>query len=247
MKPFYFDTHMHFDLYKNRKDVLSYINQNRSYTIAVTNLPDLYERYFRQGICEKYKYIRLALGFHPQLAKQYYPQIEKFERYLQTTKYIGEVGLDFSAGDLQEFNYQREIFQNIIWQCQHTENKILTVHSRHAEKDVLHYLEELTNCKVILHWYTGTLRTLDEAVDRGYYFSINQQMLQTKKCQLMLERIPLDKILLESDAPFTKGTRVEYSLKIFDGIYMALSKSYGLAPDDLSMKLRQNFKSVLRM
>ena len=45
----YMDAHMHFDLYKNRQDVLDYIEENKSYTIAVTNLPDLYRRYYTKS------------------------------------------------------------------------------------------------------------------------------------------------------------------------------------------------------
>lgn len=37
MKKFNMDAHMHFDLYRNREDVLNYIEENKSYTIAVTN------------------------------------------------------------------------------------------------------------------------------------------------------------------------------------------------------------------
>ena len=45
MSKFYFDTHMHFDLYQNRDDVLAYLEENGCYTIAITNLPDLFEKY----------------------------------------------------------------------------------------------------------------------------------------------------------------------------------------------------------
>ena len=76
MKKFNMDAHMHFDLYRNREDVLNYIEENKSYTIAVTNLPDLYKRYFMEGW--NYQYIRLALGFHPELAAQYENQFEIF-------------------------------------------------------------------------------------------------------------------------------------------------------------------------
>lgn len=48
---FKMDTHMHFDLYNNRNEVLDYIENNHSYTIAVTNLPDLFERSLH--LCEK--------------------------------------------------------------------------------------------------------------------------------------------------------------------------------------------------
>ena len=57
MSEFYMDLHMHFDLYKDRYNILKYIEENKSYTIAVTNLPDLYRKYYAENW--SYKYIRL--------------------------------------------------------------------------------------------------------------------------------------------------------------------------------------------
>ena len=54
MSNFKFDTHMHFDLYEERDKILNYVEANKSYTIAVTNLPDLYERYLHINDDRKY-------------------------------------------------------------------------------------------------------------------------------------------------------------------------------------------------
>ena len=55
MSIFFMDAHMHFDLYKDRKFVVNYIENQKSYTISVTNLPDLFEKYYLDY--QKYKYI----------------------------------------------------------------------------------------------------------------------------------------------------------------------------------------------
>ena len=78
MNDFIMDSHMHFDLYDNKNTVLNYIETNKSYTIAMTNLPILYEKYK-----EKYtgfRYIRIALGFHPELSHDYKNQINLFKK-----------------------------------------------------------------------------------------------------------------------------------------------------------------------
>lgn len=54
MFDFYMDAHMHFDLYDNRNEVLRYVQQKESYTIAVTNLPQLFEKYKHQYMGNKY-------------------------------------------------------------------------------------------------------------------------------------------------------------------------------------------------
>ena len=51
------DTHFHFDLYKDRLDILNYIEKHQSYTIAVTNLPELFSKYRKEICWNCYKYI----------------------------------------------------------------------------------------------------------------------------------------------------------------------------------------------
>lgn len=112
MKKFNMDAHMHFDLYRNREDVLNYIEENKSYTIAVTNLPDLYKRYFMEGW--NYQYIRLALGFHPELAAQYENQFEIFKECIQSSRFIGEVGLDYSIKDEKNEKSKEKYFSKLL-------------------------------------------------------------------------------------------------------------------------------------
>ena len=59
-----YDTHFHLDLHKDRNSVITEIENQKIYTIAVTNLPDLYRR---ESIEIASKYIRFSLGFHPEL------------------------------------------------------------------------------------------------------------------------------------------------------------------------------------
>lgn len=87
-----YDTHFHLDLQKDRSAVIREIEQNQIYTLAVTNLPDLYRKEIREI---KSRYIRLALGLHPELVHQYKNQIPMMWDLLPEARYIGEVGLDF--------------------------------------------------------------------------------------------------------------------------------------------------------
>lgn len=169
------DAHMHFDLYKSRQKILDYIESNGSYTIAVTNLPELYERYYQQY--DQYKYIKIALGFHPELVFQYMRQIEVFRKLVTTTRYIGEVGLDFTTQDNANRNAQRNIFSEIIDVCNEHSNKILSVHSRRAEKECLEVLKRYKG-KTILHWYSGNINILSEAIERDYFFYKSSNVTQ---------------------------------------------------------------------
>lgn len=243
MNKFRYDTHMHIDLYKNTKQVMDYIEENKSYTIAVTNLPVLYEKYSRQY--QNLKYIRFALGLHPELVFQYKEQIPLLLEYIKDTKYIGEVGLDYVTTNLDNREIQRIAFRKLVEQCDTFGDKILSVHSRRAVKDVLSIIGGSFNGKIILHWFSGTLRELMTAADKGYYFSINSDMIDSKKGKELIINMPLDKILIESDAPFTKYTKNMYSIDFIMKIEEGLSKIKGIGIESVNQILKKNFKSLL--
>lgn len=241
MFDFKVDTHMHFDLYQDRNTVVNYIEREKSYTIAVTNLPDIYKRYI-----DKYNennYFRVALGFHPELCVQYKNQISLFNELCDTTRYIGEIGLDYSNVNDEEKHIQKVIFSSILKKCS-DKNKILSIHSRKAESEVLGLLK-IFEGKVIMHWYSGSLSNLDIAIKNGYYFSINQQMIKSKAGQNIISRIPKNRILLESDAPFTKGLKDEYSINFMSDIYLYLSSLYEKEVDFVIKQIKSNFLELL--
>lgn len=233
---------MHFDLYPDRDAVLDYIEKKRSYTIAVTNLPAVYERYV--GKYDKLKYTMIALGYHPELVTQYPDQMAKFEKLLDFTRYIGEIGLDYSIGDMTAREKQFTIFQEIVEKCTGKE-KILSIHSRRAVSDVLKALEGFDG-KIILHWYSGSIRDMETALGRGYYFSINQQMISSRSGQVVISRLPSDRILLESDAPFTKGMEKKYSVSFNDIVFDYLSQGWNIDIETAKKRVKANFAEVLR-
>jgi TatD DNase family protein len=243
MNNFRYDTHMHVDLYKNTKEIIDYIEKNKSYTIAVTNLPILYEKYCKQY--QDLKYVRFALGLHPELAFQYKEQIPQMIEHIKVAKYIGEVGLDYGTTNLDNRETQRIAFRELIEQCDKYGDKILSVHSRRAAKDVLSIIGDSFNGKVILHWFSGTLRELMTAVKNGCYFSINSDMINSKNGIELIRNMPLDRILLESDAPFTKDTKNTYSLDFIIKVEEGLSKIKGVNAESVNQILRKNFKSLL--
>ena len=241
MSIFLMDAHMHFDLYKDRNFVANYIENQKSYTISVTNLPDLFEKYYQHY--QKYKYMKLALGFHPELVYEYENLLPVFSRNVDKTKYIGEVGLDFSTSDKKNRDKQKEIFTKIIQIC-NDKKKILTVHSRRANKEVINILNEFHG-NVILHWYSGSMKELQIAMERGYYFSINHQMLTSNVGRNIINLIPMDKILIESDAPFTYGLNDKYDLFFVFEIYNYLAKIKKISVNEVSEIIKNNFKQVL--
>ena len=194
-----YDTHFHLDLQKDRTAAICEIEENQIYAIAVTNLPDLYRK---EAVEIKSKYIRIALGFHPELIHQYQKQIPLMWELLPEVRYIGEVGLD-----LVDKSYEKEqetFFSELVERCRYDSNKIFTIHSRRSVDKVLDILGYNYKFRAILHWFSGSRIELENAIERGCYFSINGAMMKSKKFLDMLPIIPSNRLLIETDSPFIR-------------------------------------------
>ena len=242
MSRFLMDAHLHIDLYKNRDEVLQYIENQQSYSIAVTNLPSLFEKYYREY--GTLKYLKFALGYHPELVAEYGSQMPVFLKNIEYTRYVGEVGLDFTVKDIFNRSQQIEIFKEIVKACNFYEDKILSVHSRRAVKEVYEILNGFHG-KVILHWYTGSLQDLQQAIERGYYFSINHQMIRSSSGKKIVESIPLDKLLVETDAPFTYGMKDRYNIEPILDVYNYLAKLNNISIENIMDRIKLNLKTIL--
>lgn len=233
------DFHFHIDYYEDYKKKYEDINKNKIYTLCVTNMPELYG--VIRDIFEETKYIKFALGFNPQLAESEKFNKKIFNKYLNSTKYIGEVGLDYSNRYIGSKEKQIEIFEYIC-SVASNKNKILSVHSRNSEDDVLAILSKNNIKNAVFHWYTGKLTTLDKIIDGGYYLSINYEMLKSKKGLSIIKRIPLDRILVESDGPFTK---VENKVCEPQNLHLIYEKLNEILSVDSKKIVNDNFKALL--
>ncbi len=193
------DTHCHFDLYPNPKEVIDELEKNEIITIGMTNLPS----HFKMGYphTRNLKKVRLSLGLHPLMASSHAKEFPLFMKCFDMTSYIGEVGLDFSKDGITTKNTQLYSFEKIL-KAVSNKNKILSIHSRLAEKEVLGMLRKHKIENAIFHWYSGGLKLIDEIIDSGYYFSINTAMIKSVNGQKIIKRIPKEFILTETDGPF---------------------------------------------
>lgn len=227
-----YDTHFHLDLQKDRTVAIREIEEHRIYTIAVTNLPDLYRKESSEIAS---KYIRFALGFHPELIHQYKKQIPLMWELLSEARYIGEVGLDFI--NTIHKNEQLVFFSELIERCRYDNNKIITIHSRLAVRQVLDIIGDNFRFKPILHWFTGSKKELLNAIEKGFYFSVNRSMMDTKKFQSMLALIPKERLLFETDSPFISSPYSHHE---------ALTNISQLIKEEKEeVNMWNNFKSVL--
>jgi TatD DNase family protein len=145
-----------------------------------------------------------ALGMHPLHAASFAPSdLARFLRLLPGASWIGEIGLDFSPAGRPSRRAQLRVFEAILSDPRAAALP-LTIHSRGAERETIERLAQTGTTRAILHWYTGPVGLLEEAVDAGLWFSVNPAMIASTRAQRLLREIPPDRVLLETDGPFTR-------------------------------------------
>jgi len=194
------DTHCHLDLYPDPPALLRRIEAAGVQTIAVTNAPSVF--FHTDQLTAQSRFVRPALGLHPELVKTHAHERPLFWEQLPKTRFIGEVGLDYVTNDATERELQREVFREVLDRCAATGDKVLTVHSRRAAADVIDMVGRGFRGVVILHWFSGSLREAERARLNGLYFSINTAMIRSKSGQTLIERMDPDCVLTETDGPF---------------------------------------------
>jgi len=233
------DTHCHIDLYPNPNSIIDELEKKGIITIGMTNLPS----HFKIGYphTRGLKKVRLSLGLHPLMANDHINELPLFMEYLDMTSYIGEVGLDFSKEGIDTKNIQKNSFEKVL-KAVTSKQKILSIHSRGAEKEVLQMLQKHTIDNAIFHWYTGGLKLIDEIVNSGYYFSINTAMIKSTNGQKIIKRIPKEYILTETDGPFIK-----YDNRIVESSDISIVIDYLNKVFNSNQMERQVFNNYMRL
>lgn len=203
------DTHIHLDLMDNMQLLIQEFGRSKDVgIIAVGTTPKAYMR--EQQFCARALNIKVGLGYHPQLVAERKNEIDLFLKYITEATYVGEIGLDFNKAFIHSKIQQIDCFRKIVRACTDEGNKILSIHSVRAARTVLDELESagtFNTCKCIMHWFTGKPNDLRRAMNDGAYFSINPRMLKTKSGQETIKSIPINRLLLETDSPFTMKIR----------------------------------------
>lgn len=238
----YIDTHCHIDMFKDPKQAVRACETNSIITIGMTNLPS----HFEMGLphIKNCKYVRLALGLHPLMTDGHKSEYKKFKQNIDKTSYIGEVGLDFSKEGISTKEEQIESFEYVLNEIK-GKKKIVSIHSRRAEKEVLTFLKKYDIKTAIFHWYSGSLTNLDNIVNCGYYFSVNTAMANSQTGQKIISRIPSNLLLTETDAPYTtlfnrptKPEDVKYVIKY-------IAQHYKKTEMEIERVIYNNFQTMI--
>jgi TatD DNase family protein len=205
------------------------------------------------ALAQKYPQIYASVGVHPHDADSFNCQAEARLRQLASEKKvvaIGETGLDYYR-NLSSQDNQKRVF---IKQMELAKDlKLpLVIHSRQAEKDVMQILKSALPLRAVVHCFSGDENFLKECLDCGFFISYTCNITYKKAQGLrdMVRLTPLDKLMLETDAPYLspegfRGKRNEpLQIKLLAN---EVGRIKGIGFAEIAEKTTQNAKDFFKL
>nr|WP_317357372.1 TatD family hydrolase [uncultured Tyzzerella sp.] len=213
----YFETHAHYDDKKfdeDRDEILQGLkNHNVGYVVNIG--ADMKSSYNSIKLAEKYDFVYASVGVHPHEAISVKEEDYKtLENWLQQEKVValGEIGLDFYY-DFSPRDIQRQVFQRQLKICENITKPVI-IHSREASQEVFDIIKDSKVRKGVVHAYSGSLEMALEYIKLGFYIGVGGVLTfkNANKLLNVVENIPLEHILIETDSPYlapvpVRGTR----------------------------------------
>jgi|YelNatPaOPRAMG01_1025707.scaffolds.fasta_scaffold07743_8 TatD DNase family protein len=203
------DSHAHLemkDFDKDRERVIARAQEaGVKYIITVaTNIPDTLKAL---EIAQKNAGVFVALGIHPHEAKEIKEEdFTELRRLAREEKVVafGEIGLDFyRQHSPREIQLRR--FRELVRLGQEISLPII-IHAREAHEETIRILREEANgqWRGVFHCFSGDLAMAQQVIQMGFFISIPGTVTFKKSWQQqeVVQKIPLERILLETDAPF---------------------------------------------
>lgn len=204
------DTHTHLYSEEFDDDRAQVIERAKSNGVEQFFLPAISSEYHQKMIELETAYpknIFAMMGLHPTYIKPetYKKELEIVKYYLDQRPFcaIGEIGIDL-YWDRSHLDIQQEAFrQQIDWAI--ALDRPIVIHSREAFSETFEILEEKKHPKLrgIFHCFTGNIEHAQQAIALGFLLGIGGVVtFKNGKIDQFLKEIPLEHIVLETDAPY---------------------------------------------
>lgn len=252
-----FESHAHYEDKRFDEDRDELLNSFSSKGIGfVVNVSSDLETIKKTiALTEKYNFIYGSVGIHPEMATELNDEAliwVKEMAYNRKIVAIGEIGLDYYWNE-PERSIQKKAFECQLYLAKEL-NMPLIIHSRDAAKDTI---EIMNGCKAeevsgVIHCFSYGKEMAREFLNKGYYIGIGGVVTfrNGKKLREVVEYIPLESILLETDCPYMapephRGTR-NSSLNL-TYIAQEIANIKGISYDKVLEITEQNAKRMYRI
>jgi len=237
------DMHCHLDLYPNPQLIITECEKRKMYVLSVTTTPSAWT--ITNSLANNSDRIRTALGLHPQVAGERFREVELFDQHIDKTRYVGEIGLDGTKEYKTSWRTQVDVFKAILGKCVKHGGRILSIHSRAAAFPVIENLKAYPDAGTpIFHWFSGSENELKLAIDMGAWFSVGPTMLKGAKGREAISKMPRNRVLTETDGPFTQlNDRAQVPWDT-DTALNELSRLWKIPPSEAQSEIENNLRGL---
>ena len=203
-----FDTHAHYDdeqFDTDRDELLNSMETGGIGTIVdAGSTLESWDRILE--LTEKYPFVYGAIGIHPdEVGTLNEDEMKRMSALLDRKKIVavGEIGLDY-YWDKENHDIQKKWFVRQL-DLAREKNMPVIIHSREAAADTMDIMKEhAAGMKAVIHCYSYSVEMAREYVKMGYYIGVGGVVTfkNAKKLKAVVEEIPLERILLETDCPY---------------------------------------------
>lgn len=198
------DTHCHLykEYYEDFEEIINKIKNSETNRV-INNGCDKKSNIEVLDLLGKYDFMYGAIGIHPESADTYTEEDLKYvEEHINDSKVvaIGEIGLDY-YWTKENIEKQKELFQYQLKLAEKVDKPVI-IHSRDATQDTIDILGKY-NVRGVIHSFSGSYETACIYIKMGFLLGING-VITFKNCKLkdVIEKIGLENIVLETDAPY---------------------------------------------
>jgi TatD DNase family protein len=238
------DFHCHLDLYPGALALLPEVQRRNVFTFAVTTSPRAYIATSR--VFQGRHTIHVGLGLHPEVAVAKADELDQLVALVRRSALIGEIGLDGSSRFRESLPVQRRIFEAAVSECHAQGGRVMSIHSRGAESEVLATLARYSNGGTpVLHWFSGTLRELESANSLGAWFSVGPAMLRSARGRQLAALMPNNRVLPETDGPFAQFQGAPLMPWQAWDVCGLLAELWGLTEQEVREQMQQNLRTLL--
>lgn len=194
------DAHAHLDRYGEALPrALEQIREYSILTVAVSM--DIESFRATQEISRLEPLVLPSFGVHPWEAPRFARDLPRLETLIEDAPLVGEIGLDhFFVKDPGAYPAQAVVFAHFL-DLAEEHGKIVNIHTKGAETEVMRHLEGRSLPGIIIHWYSGPFDLVDELLDLGAFFTFGVEVLRSEHIRSLARMIPLERILTETDNP----------------------------------------------
>lgn len=231
-----FDAHAHYDdkwFDDGRGELLDNM-KSKGVCGIVNNSVDLETAQKSIEFAEKYDFMYAAVGFHPEnienIPEDYLDSLAELSKHEKVVA-IGETGLDYYWDTPRDI--QKRVFEEQIKLSLDLKMPII-VHDREAHGDTFDFLRKYKP-NALVHCFSGSVELMREAVKLGMHISLGGVVTfkNARHSVDVAKEIPIDRLLLETDAPYMapvpfRGKRCDSSMILYAAEKIASIRNMGV-------------------